>query len=148
MYNSTYEESKGITFRQIYGGIEAEFLKIPFFSKTQEFIDRLWDTVNEIGYIQTKYRKIPLQWIENPDPYKVFNYMLQSLETEINVVKMEIIMDLIKDTNVDLVLYTYDSFLFKSPLDLESDIYDKIVSILEDGGYPVKRKIGYSFGEL
>jgi hypothetical protein len=148
MYNSTYEESKGITFRQIYGGIEAEFLKIPFFSKTQEFIDMLWDTVNEIGYIQTKYRKIPLQWIENPDPYKVFNYMLQSLETEINVVKMEIIMDLIKDTNVDLVLYTYDSFLFKSPLDLESDIYDKIVSILEDGGYPVKRKIGYTFGEL
>jgi uncharacterized protein (DUF608 family) len=108
----------------------------------------LWDTVNEIGYIQTKYRKIPLQWIENPDPYKVFNYMLQSLETEINVVKMEIIMDLIKDTNVDLILYTYDSFLFKSPLDLESDIYDKIVSILEDGGYPVKRKIGYTFGEL
>lgn len=147
-YGSTYEESKSITFRQIYGGIDDEFLSIPFFSKTKEFIDRLWDTVNEVDYIQTNQRQIPLQWIENADPYKVFNYLLQSVETEINVEKMEIILNMIKNTKIELILYTYDSFIFRAPMETDISEFKAIVDVLEDGGFPVKRKIGYTFGEL
>jgi hypothetical protein len=147
-YGSTYEESKSITFRQIYGGIDNEFLTIPFFSKTKEFIDRLWDTVNEVGYIQTNQRQIPLKWIETPDPYKVFNYLLQSVETEINVVKMDMILDIIQDKNIELVLYTYDSFVFRSPTETDINEFKPIIEVLEEGGFPVKRKIGYTFGEL
>lgn len=147
-YGSTYEESKSITFRQIYGGIDDEFLSIPFFSKTKEFIERLWDTVNEVGYIQTNQRQIPLKWIETPDPYKVFNYLLQSLETEINVEKMEITLNTIKNTKIELILYTYDSFIFRAPMETDISEFKPIIDILEDGGFPVKRKIGYTFGEL
>lgn len=147
-YKSTYEESKGITFRQIYGGIEYEFLNIPFFRKTQDFIDSLWETTNNSGYIQTIHRKIPINWVHNPDPNKVFNYLIQAIETEINVEKIKKILDFIKNTDIKLILYTYDSFTFRAPNETDISKFKSIIEVLEDGGFPVKRKIGYTFGEL
>lgn len=147
-YKSTYEESKAITFRQIYGGIEREFLNIPFFKKTQEFIDNLWVTTNDMGYIKTLHRKIPLNWVHNADKNKVFNYLLQAIETEINIDKLSKIMNIIQNTNIELILYTYDSFIFRVPIDSNLTMFGDILNILKDGNYPVKRKIGYTFGEL
>ncbi len=148
MYNTTYEDSKKITFKQIYGGIDSNFLHIPFFQKTQDFIDRLWETVNEVGYIQTLHRKIPLKWIDNPDPNKVFNYLLQGLETEINIDKINKIFKIIEDTDIKLILYTYDSFIFRSSIKTDIDLFKSIIDTLEEGNYPIKRKIGYTFGSL
>jgi hypothetical protein len=147
-YNSTYEESKKITFRQIYGGIDTNFLNIPFFKKTQDFINNLWNLTNKNGYIQTLNRRIPLSWISNPDPNKVFNYLLQAMETEINIDKLYKLIKIIQNTNVELILYTYDSFIFRLPINSDLRIFKDISNILTEGNYPIKRKIGYTFGEL
>ena len=37
-----YEQSKQITFRLLYGGIDKEFLEIPFFQKVNDFVYKLW----------------------------------------------------------------------------------------------------------
>ena len=77
-YGVEYDESKGRTFRILYGGVSDEDRKIPFFDKVDKYINKIQiDAVNN-GYIQTpKGRKIPIGWIEKPNSQKLFNYLLQ-----------------------------------------------------------------------
>jgi len=95
-YGMEYDESKGRTFRILYGGVRDEDKEIPFFSHVDEFIQRLWTQVQDQGYVKTgKGRKIQLEWIENPTPQKVFNYLLQATETEFNIEVMKTLKDLL-----------------------------------------------------
>ena len=85
-YGCDYGESKGRTFRILYGGVSDEDRKIPFFDKVDKFIRKMQEEAIENGYIQTpKGRKIPLGWIEQPNAQKYFNYLLQATETEFNI---------------------------------------------------------------
>ena len=47
-----YEQSKKITFRLLYGGIDKDFEKIPFFCKTKKYIYKLWNEFKKQGYIK------------------------------------------------------------------------------------------------
>ena len=81
-YCCDYGESKGRTFRILYGGVSDEDRKIPFFDKVDKFIYKMQEESIRNGYLQTpKGRKIPLEWIENPNSQKFFNYILQATET-------------------------------------------------------------------
>ena len=51
-------------------------------------------------------------------PQKLFNYVLQNLETSTNVLILWEILKLLRGKKTRLVLYTYDAFLFD--LDKES----------------------------
>ena len=83
------------------------------------------------GYLETKVgKRIPFQRIDNHNPQKVFNYYLQSLETETNAFLIKKINKLLKYKETKLVLYTYDSFLFDVD-DGETAILDEIKAILE-----------------
>ena len=46
------------------------------------------------------------------NPQKLFNYILQNMETSLNIEILFRIFKLLKGRNTKLVLYTYDSFLF------------------------------------
>jgi hypothetical protein len=46
-------ESKAITFRLLYGGIDKEFLAIPFFQQVNDFVYRLWDKWKRTGCVET-----------------------------------------------------------------------------------------------
>ncbi len=37
------DESKSITFRLLYGGIDREFLSIPFFAQVNDFVYKIWN---------------------------------------------------------------------------------------------------------
>jgi hypothetical protein len=147
-YGTTYDEGKGITFQLLYGGIPDEFLSIPFFNKTNEFIKELWDTTNKRGYLQTPNRRIPLKWIENPNPQKVFNYLLQSVETERNMQIISKVLDFIGDTGVKLVLYTYDSLLFDFIDKPQKDWIKSLIDIIQSGGFPISASWGTDFGKI
>ncbi len=41
-----YKESKTITFKQLYGGIEAQYKHIDFFKHLSEFIEQEWKKYN------------------------------------------------------------------------------------------------------
>jgi hypothetical protein len=144
-YGCSYEESKGRTFRILYGGVSDEDRKIPFFDKVDKFIHNFQNESIKRGYLQTpKGRKIPLGWIEQPNGLKFFNYLLQATETEFNIE----VMSKLKKLQLPLpILYTYDSFLFEFD-DSEVETIKLIKSVLESYGFPVKADWGKHYGEV
>ena len=140
-YGCSYEESKLRTFQNIYGGIKDTH--IPFFYEIDKFIQTFWRNTQKTGFIQTPNRRIPLEFVENPNPQKVFNYLLQSMETELN---MGILGELIQ-AGVCPILYQYDSFLFEVT-QMEKNCIPMIQEIIESKGFPVKMSMGLRYSEL
>ena len=144
-YGCDYGESKGRTFRILYGGVSDEDRKIPFFDKVDKFIRKMQEEAVRNGYLQTpKGRKIPLGWIEKPNSQKFFNYILQATETEFNIE----VLSKLKKLQLPLpILYTYDSFLFEFD-DSEVETIKLIKSVLESYGFPVKADWGSDYGKV
>ena len=146
MYGCGYDESKGRTFKILYGGVSDEDKQIPFFNKVDIFIQHIWKKINKDGYLKTgKNRKIYKSWIDKPNAQKVFNYLLQATETELN---MDIIRKLYESDIDSMVLYSYDAFLFEMN---ERDIYhqgSKIKEIIESNGFPVKGSWGTDYSKV
>lgn len=148
IYGVGYDESKGITFKNLYGGIMDEYKDHPFFKQTDEFINKHWEQVTEDGYIKTLYREILLSWVSDINPQKAFNYLLQAIETEKNIDKLDKIFDIIDETDIYLILYTYDSFLFEVPKNVDKLKLREIYNILTSGGYPITYSYGTTYQEL
>ena len=147
-YGVPYEESKGITFQLLYGGIPEEFDEIPYYKKVREYIEKLWEIGTQRGYVSTINRNIPLSSIEGVNPQKLFNYLLQATETELNMEIMGRVLEFCKQTEIELTLYTYDSFLFSFPLDTPKEHAKKLKDIIESGGFPIKACWGTDYGKL
>jgi hypothetical protein len=147
-YGCDVNEGKGITFRLLYGGIDDDFRQIPYLNAVADYIDNLWIETQRNGFLQTPHREIPLSWIEQPNPQKVFNYLLQAVETEMNVDKMRTILDYIEGSGITLDLYTYDSFLFDVPTDIDKNTIMDLKNIIEEGEFPIKASWGLDYGKL
>jgi hypothetical protein len=142
-----YLNSKKLTFQQLYGGVDVENLEISFFKKTDEFIREMYKRFLINGYLETKVgKRIPFQKIDNHNPQKVFNYYLQALETETNVMVIKKINQLLEGSKTKLVLYTYDSFLFDLDTEEES-VLDEIKTIL-DGIAPTEMSRNKTYGNI
>lgn len=147
-YGVGYDEAKQLTFQILYGGVPDEFTEIPYFRGVKNYIEALWSDTQKTGEVRLKYRKIPLEWIDNPNPQKVFNYLLQGLETEINLDKINRVLDFIKDTDIELNLYTYDAFLFSYPMEMSTSAAIELKNILESGGFPIRVTWGMNYGKV
>jgi len=142
-----YKESKTLTFKQIYGGIDKANLHHPFFSKTQQFIDIIWEAFNKNGYIDVGSYRIKKDDHPKIHSQKLFNYYIQATETETNIRKIQVIQDYLKDKKTRLVLYIYDAFIFdiaksdgkKTLLELQTILSEK---------FPIKIKTGEHYGAL
>jgi hypothetical protein len=144
------EESKSITFRLLYGGIDKEFLSITFFNQVNDFIYSLWAKWKSKKYIETPIlkRQITHDMITNPTANKIFNYYLQATETEVSVQKLYQVQNLLIDSETKMILYTYDSILFDVPVNEAKDILPKIKEILQQGNFPVKTKVGNIYNKM
>ncbi len=142
-----YKESKTLTFRQIYGGINKANLHHPFFSKTQNFIDIIWEEFNKKGEVKCGSYTIRKKDHPKIHAQKLFNYYIQATETETNIRKIQVIQDYLKTKKTRLVLYIYDAFIFdvaksdgkQTLLDLENILSEK---------FPIKIKVGKHYGAL
>jgi hypothetical protein len=76
---------------------------------------------------------------------KLFNYLIQSYETERNIKKILEVQDFLKNKKTKLVLYGYDSFLFDFSKSDGVDILREIKLILEKNNFPTKIKMGYIY---
>jgi hypothetical protein len=142
-----YNESKEISFRILYGGVPKEFMQIEFFAKVDKLIKNLWHQFNKEKSIPTYLFKRPMykHTLNNMTPQKLFNYYIQSLETESNISILSEIYKVMKEYRSKLVLYTYDSFLFDFDLaDGEIFINDVIDSIK----FPMKMKHGINYNNM
>ena len=142
-----YNQSKEISFRILYGGVPKEFMQIEFFAKVDKLIKKLWHEFTTENSIPTYLFKRPMykSVLTNMTPQKLFNYYIQSLETESNISILAEIYKVMQKYQSKLVLYTYDSFLFDFDLsDKEIFIKDVIDSIK----FPVKVKHGYNYNNM
>jgi len=144
------EESKSITFRLLYGGIDKEFLTIPFFQQVHDFVFKLWATWKRSGCIKTPIigRSICKDQVTNMTSYKLFNYYLQATETEVSVKKLAELQRYLQDYETCIILYTYDSVLFDVPLSEAKDLLPQIKTIMEKGNFPVKCKVGDIYDKM
>jgi hypothetical protein len=145
-----YEQSKQITFRLLYGGIDTEFLSIPFFQQVNTFVYDLWRQWKAKGHIKTPILQRPItsDAVQNMTANKLFNYYLQATETEVSVQKLRQCQDLIKGLETRMILYTYDSILFDVPTAEAQTILPAIKQLFEQGNFPVKTKAGHIYSKM
>ena len=150
-YNSTYEESKQISFKLLYGGITKEIReKVPFFDKVQNYINFKWSEFNSNNHVLTDIynRRITVSNNKDMNKNKLFNYLIQAFETERNIKRILITQDYLKQKETNLVLYGYDSFLFDFSKNDGVNTLKEIKNILEDDDYPTKIKMGYTYSNI
>ena len=150
-YGSTYEESKQISFRLLYGGIDKKTQeKVPFFGKVHKYINDKWIEINQNNYVFTDIyrRKLLSKNYEDMNKNKLFNYLIQAYETESNIKTIIEINNYLLDKDTKLVLYGYDSFLFDFSKQDGVNVLTEIKNILERNGHMVKAKMGFNYGEM
>ena len=159
-YECSYEESKQRSFQLLYGGIDKQTReKVPFFDLTHKFINDKWGEINKNKYILTDIyrRRIVLENYNDLNKNKLFNYLIQALETELNVKKILLIQDYLLDKKTKLVLYGYDSFLFDFSKQDGVETLKEIKKILEvktdvpgdtEPYFYTKSKMGLNYGEI
>ena len=78
------------------------------------------------------------------NPQKLFNYLLQNLETSTNVRILWDVLRLLRGKKTRLVLYTYDSFLFDWD-EQEEQLMIDIKNVFKDYKFNIKTKQGYDY---
>lgn len=141
-----YKQAKTITFRQLYGGVEDQYKHIEFFSSMHNFIEAEFKKYKAQSFYALPTGRI-VKKHSSITKYKLFNYILQNLETKTNVEKIEKIKQYLLHKKTQLILITYDAFLFDFSTQDGKETLLRIKSILEEGGIPVKHTHGkdYSF---
>jgi len=145
-----YEDSKKLSFKFLYGGIPKEIAdNIPFFDKVNLLIDRLYAEFKSNGYIKTHFfkRKVYIDNV-NLTKNKIFNYYIQSLETEFNIKVLYKLDNYMKDKKSKLIMYLYDGFLFDMYPDEFDNIYQDILNIVSDNKFPYTKYLGKNFQNI
>jgi hypothetical protein len=127
IYGMDRQDAKILTLQQLYGGILPQYEDLEFFKKVKVYVDDLWEEFNNSGQVIVPisgycFKKDKL---ENMNPQKLLNYVIQNLETAYNVGILWDVFKIIKNKKTKLVLYTYDSFL----LDWSDDEHDVLTDI-------------------
>jgi hypothetical protein len=149
MYGVDYAKAKEITFKQIYGGIWKEYRELEFFKKVAAYTDSLWDEFQYGGKVTCPISdyKFYNNELENMNPQKLLNYVLQNLETSQNILILWDIFKILRGKNTKLVLYVYDSFLFDFDRN-EPDVILKILGIFNKYKLQVKIKKGTNYHNI
>lgn len=145
------DAAKEDTFRQLYGGIQQQYLQIPFFSKTNDMANYMWEQANKTGYLESPIsgRRLTLSNYQDINCYTLFNYFIQMYETETNAITINKLHELLKDSDIKLVLYTYDSILFDLPKPaIEYMLNNIIPQAVDTHKFPIKIKKGNCYQDL
>jgi len=146
LYNVDYKKSKELTFKQLYGGVFESYKKLEFFQGIEKYVGDNWKKFQSDGFIECpvsgyRYEKEKLQ---NMNPQKLFNYVLQNLETSMNVRILWDMFCILRNYKTKLVLYTYDSFLFDLD-DSEENILEEIRNVFKKYQLNIKEIEGYDY---
>ena len=146
LYKVSYAKSKELTFKQLYGGVFDNYRHLEFFQKIEEYVGKTWDKFQSDGKIECPISGFVFSKdrLENMNPQKLFNYLLQNLETSMNVRILWDVLQLIRGKKTKLILYTYDSFLFDFSQD-EQDVMDNIQDVFNKYKLNIKIKQGYDY---
>lgn len=146
MYGVEYNKAKELTFKQLYGGVFEQYKDLEFFRKVQDYVNDLWDNFQENGWIECPISGYQYceENLEDMKPQKLLNYVLQNLETAMNVRILWDIFKLLKNRETKMVLYTYDSFLFDFK-EGEEDLIDDIKNVFTKNKLYIKESYGNNY---
>ena len=151
-YGVDYDESKSLSFKYLYGHIPDKVLKKnPFFKKVQVYIDDIWNGYKSNNFIQSDiYNKIiDKKNLSNMNKNKLFNYLIQLMETENNMRMLTELIPKLYDYKSKLVLYSYDSFLFDFYMPDGINFLKEMKEAIEQKGkFPVKVSKGWNYHEM
>ena len=140
MYGVDYKKAKELTFKQLYGGVFKEYKDLEFFKRVEKYIEDISskkEFVCKSGYVfKTDMKK-----------QKLFNYILQNTETYYNVLILEEIIHLLKNSKTNIIHYTYDSFLLDVAKD-EKYVVLSILAIFKKYGFSTKVEAGSNYNSL
>jgi hypothetical protein len=151
LYGLPYDEAKALSFKYLYGGITDEVSDNPFFSKVNDYIKLLWQDYKTNNFIQSYIynRKIYRKNLHDMNPNKLFNYMIQLMETENNIKILNELQPKLQQYNSKLVLYNYDAFLFDFNPEEGLEFLNIVKQTIEsDGKYPVKIGKGVNYHDM
>ena len=151
LYGLPYEEAKALSFKYLYGGITDEVSDNPFFSKVNDYIKLLWQDFQTNNFVESYIysRRIYRKNLQDMNPNKLFNYMIQLMETENNIEILNRLQPKLEQYNSKLVLYNYDAFLFDFDTKDGLDFLNMVKQTIESGGkYPVKTSRGVNYHEM
>jgi hypothetical protein len=138
-----YQESKKITFRQLYNGVEEEYKHIELFKEIAEFVEAMWVEYKRVGKLTLPNgRKI---FKGDFTPQKLFNYYVQCLETVNNVKKLIDLKELLRGKKSKVILVVYDSILVDYSAEDGKGFLTEIKNVIETGNYKVKAKKGHNY---
>lgn len=142
-----YKESKALSFKILYGGIPKEMRDIEFFGKVYKFTRDLWKKYKSEKFITTYLlqRRLHADNLTEMNAPKLFNYYLQALETESNVLILKDVFKVMSNYQSKLILYTYDSFTFDFNIEDGKQFHTDIQKAMK---YPVKVQIGNTYNTL
>jgi len=133
-----YQEAKKITFRQMYNGVEDEYMHIESFEDVYHTVRAMWTFYTNNGFLELSNGRKLIQ--ENANPQKLFNYYIQCLETVNNVKKLDKLKNYLQDKQSKVLLVVYDSILIDYAASDGKGTLSHIKDILEEDGYKVKAK--------
>lgn len=147
--NISIPDAKILMFRQIYGGIYEKYKDWEFFKKVEKFVNELWEIFQTQGYIESPISKNRFNKEELKDItlYKLLNYLIQSIETENNVLILCDIFKELRKKNTKLILTVFDSFLFDID-ESEEDLLTDIQNIFKKYNLNIKSKKGINYKDM
>jgi hypothetical protein len=146
LYNVDYKKSKELTFKQLYGGVFDNYKDIEFFKRIDIYVKELWKEFESEGFITCPISNYVFDKknLENMNPQKLFNYLLQNLETSTNVCILWDILKILRGKNTKLILYVYDSFLLDVD-ESEVNVVDEVKTVFKKYKLNIKEKQGYDY---
>ena len=139
-----YTESKARTFALMYGQTD-DVGGVAFFERLKEYSSQLWELYRQNGFVWSGTgRRIA---VTDPNPPKVFNYLMQLMETEEAMKRVAAVSDFLGEHRSRVILYTYDAVLLDVPKN-ELDMMTDVAKLLEVGGYPVRQYRGSNYNNL
>ena len=152
LYGVDNNEAKSLSFQYLYGHIPDDVIKSnPFFAKVQVYMDGVWNKYKSNNFIESDIynKRIYKKNLSDMSKNKVFNYLIQLMETESNMSMLTELLPEIDGYKSKLILYSYDSFLFDFHLKDGIDFLNKVKSIIEQKGkYPVKVGKGWNYDDM
>lgn len=144
-----YEAAKQITFSNIYGGIRREYSKIPFFIALDAYIKKIFSELQEKGeyLFDISGRVYKLEHFSSMNSTKFFNYLLQGLESYVNLSVLNKFFSLLDGKKSKIILYLYDSFLFDLDITEKEEIVESINQFLTNR-IAYKLKYGSNYNDL
>jgi hypothetical protein len=150
MYGLQRQEAKILTLKQINSNALEEYKDLEFFQKIASYKKNLWRKYENQGYIEcpTSGYKLCKQNHSNMNPGKLLNYLLQCLETSLQVNILWEIIRKLKNLDSKIVLYVYDSILLDIKEEEKNQVIDLIEDIYKKYGFNLNYKEGIDYGFL